>query len=60
MLPNGTWATRRKADAFAANLQRSTVVNRLEEDGTIKFIKNGRYIIKDIEGKIVSFELVRK
>jgi hypothetical protein len=47
----------RKADAFASNLQRSRAIQM--EGGTVKFIKNGRYLIKDIEGKILSFGLAR-
>ena len=47
----------RKADSFASNLQRSRVIQ--QEGGTVKFIKNGRYIIKDIEGKILTFGLAR-
>ena len=49
----------RKADAFASRLQNSQVIDRLGQDGTIKYIKGGKYIIKTIEGKIVSFGLVR-
>jgi RHS repeat-associated protein len=43
----------RQADSFAENLQRSRTI-RLSE-GATKFIKNGRFLIKDVEGKIVSF-----
>jgi RHS repeat-associated protein len=43
----------RKADGFASNLERSKTVKL--PDGAMRFIKNGRYIIKDAEGKILSF-----
>ena len=46
----------RKADDFASNLERSKRVNL--PDGAVRFIKNGRYLIKDAEGRIVSFGLV--
>ena len=52
----------RKADAFASNTKGARVIDRLADDGTIKYIKQGRdvvrYVIKDIEGKIVSFGVV--
>jgi RHS repeat-associated protein len=43
----------RKADQFAANLERSKKIPL--PDGATRYIKGGRYIIKNIEGKILSF-----
>jgi len=46
----------RKADRFAANIKRSKRV-RLP-DGSIRYTKSKRYVIKDADGKILSFGLV--
>ena len=46
----------RKADRFVANLDRSKRV-RLP-DGSIRYTKNNRYVIRSADGKILSFGLV--
>jgi len=46
----------RKADRFAANLERSRRVPL--PDGSIRYTKSGRYLIRDADGKILSFGLV--
>jgi hypothetical protein len=48
----------RKASQFSTKGAQS-FVDRSLEDGTLKWIKNGKYIIKTLEGKIVSFGLER-
>jgi hypothetical protein len=50
----------RKADAFALDLERGRGPKRVPlPEGSTRFIKNGRWIIKDIEGKILSFGKVK-
>jgi pyocin large subunit-like protein len=43
----------RKADGFASNLKRAR--RTLLEGGAVRYEKNGRFLIKDAEGLIVSF-----
>ena len=43
----------RKAEGFAQNLKRAERV--FNADGSVRYIKNGRYIVKSVEGLILSF-----
>jgi DNA topoisomerase IB len=47
----------RKAEGFASNLKRARRVAL--EDGAVRFEKNGRFLIKDAEGLILSFGKLR-
>ena len=47
------WQYLRKADAFGRNLRGAGMINL--EDGTVRYVKKGYYLMKDGGGKVLSF-----
>jgi hypothetical protein len=54
---SNVWQYLRKAEAFARNLRGASRTQL--ENGATRFVKNGKYVIKDSSGKIISYGLER-